>query len=48
MNFVENEHTLNYLKKLPKSKRIDWYEKFPGVNPLAIDLLQRMLKFNPD
>lgn len=47
--FIDNEYTLNYLKRLPKTKNIKWEEKLPpGTNPLAIDLLKKMLRFSPD
>ena len=48
MEFIDNEYTLNYLRRLPKTKNIKWEEKIPNANPLAIDLLKLMLKFSPD
>ena len=46
---MDNEYSLNYLKRLPRSKPIKWEEKLPtGTNPLAIDLLKQMLRFSPD
>lgn len=49
LEFIDNEYTLNYLKRLPKSKNIKWEDKLPpGTNPLAIDLLKQMLRFSPD
>jgi serine/threonine protein kinase len=48
MQFIDNEHTLNYLKRLPKTRPVKWEEKIPGANPLALDLLQKMLRFSPD
>lgn len=48
MEFIDNEYTLNYLKRLPKAKQIKWEEKIPHANPDAIDLLQKMLRFSPD
>lgn len=46
--FVNNEHSLNYIKRLPRKATIKWEEKIPGANPDALDLLARMLSFNPD
>jgi mitogen-activated protein kinase 1/3 len=49
LEFIENEYSLSYLRRLPKTKPIKWEEKLPpGTNPLAIDLLRRMLRFSPD
>ena len=40
LEFITNENTLNYVKKLPKTgKKIKWEEKIPGITPNAIDLL---------
>jgi hypothetical protein len=40
LEFVNNEYSLNYLKKIPRNKDpIKWSEKIPNANPLAIDLL---------
>lgn len=33
--------------QLPKKKGLDFNELFKGVNPLAIDLIKRMLIFDP-
>lgn len=32
---------------MPKKKGIDFKELFKGVNPLAVDLIKQMLKFDP-
>ena len=49
LEFIDNEYTLNYLKRLPKTKNIKWEDKLlMNTNPLAIDLLKQMLKFSPD
>ena len=49
LDFINNEHTLNYVRKLPKPKSpIKWEEKIPNANPHAIDLLLKMLRFSPD
>lgn len=48
-DFINNEFTLNYLRKLPKHKSpVKWEEKIPHANPQAIDLLLKMLRFSPD
>jgi len=47
---VEDTKRFEYLKQLPKKPPISMTEKFPRLNdakPLALDLLQKMLVFNP-
>ena len=47
--FITSEHSLNYLKRLPKKPTIKWEDKIPScTNPLAFDLLSKMLAFSPD
>jgi len=48
LSFINNEHTLSYLKRLPKKCHIKWEEKIPHATPLALDLLQKMLSFSPE
>jgi serine/threonine protein kinase len=38
----------SFLRKLPKKPRISLASKFPKAEPEAIDLLERMLEFNPN
>jgi serine/threonine protein kinase len=38
----------DYLRKLPAKKRQDWNTLFPKASPSAIDLLDRLLTFNPN
>jgi serine/threonine protein kinase len=38
---------LRYLKKMPRVKAIDFDQIFSGAHPYAIDLLRKMLKFDP-
>lgn len=37
----------NYVRSLPIMRRIPFSELFPRANPLALDLLERMLAFDP-
>lgn len=49
LEFINNETSLNYIKKLPKTgKKMKWEEKIPGINHLAVDLLNKLLSFNPN
>lgn len=44
---ISNVRANAYLKKLPKKKKIPWEKTFPKANPQAIDLLDKMLLFDP-
>ena len=36
LGFIDSEYTLNYLRRLPRTRNIRWEEKLPpGTNPLA-------------
>jgi len=47
MKFITNEKALEYIKSLKKQPKIPFTKIFPNANPLAIDLLEKMLAFNP-
>jgi len=47
LKFVTNAHALNYIKTLPKHERIPFSQLYPNANPLALDLLEKMLQINP-
>lgn len=42
-----NENAKRYLKQLPPYRRQSFTEKFPQVNAAAIDLIEKMLTFDP-
>jgi serine/threonine protein kinase len=42
------EKGIKYLKSLPKKERQNLQALFPKANPMAIDLLSKMLHFNPE
>jgi len=44
---VDNVTARNYIAALPKKRALDLAQKFRGSDPLAIDLLQKLLRFNP-
>ncbi|KAK9447945.1 kinase-like domain-containing protein [Limtongia smithiae] len=44
---VRSARAREYIRSLPFKKRVPFSALFPGVNPLAIDLLEKMLTFNP-
>ncbi|KAF3794803.1 Mitogen-activated protein kinase 3 [Nymphaea thermarum] len=46
-DFIDNPRARKYLKSLPFSPGTPLARLYPHANPLAIDLLQRMLVFDP-
>ncbi|OMJ85030.1 hypothetical protein SteCoe_13752 [Stentor coeruleus] len=48
MSFIGNESAKRYIKSLPKRQRVPWSTLYPKANPIALDLLNNMLVFNPD
>jgi serine/threonine protein kinase len=47
MNFISNEKAYAYIKRLKKRPKIPFSEIYPSANPQALDLLEKMLMFNP-
>ncbi|KAK9038054.1 hypothetical protein V6N11_022947 [Hibiscus sabdariffa] len=45
--FIDNPKARRYIKSLPYSRGIHFSHLYPQADPLAIDLLQRMLVFDP-
>ncbi|KAL9272627.1 Mitogen-activated protein kinase 3-like protein [Drosera capensis] len=45
--FVSDPKARNFIKKLPRSYGVDFFRMYPGADPLAIDLLKKMLTFDP-
>lgn len=48
IDFITDENALLYLKSLKKRPKRNFANKFPGSPPEAIDLLEKMLIFNPN
>jgi mitogen-activated protein kinase 1/3 len=46
-DFVTDSKALEYLKSFPLKKSVDLSEIYPAASSEAIDLLSKMLKFNP-
>ena len=42
-----NENAKRYIRQLPLYRRQSFQEKFPQVHPAAIDLVEKMLTFDP-
>uniref|UniRef100_A0A2P2JGW4 Mitogen-activated protein kinase n=1 Tax=Rhizophora mucronata TaxID=61149 RepID=A0A2P2JGW4_RHIMU len=47
LEFIDNPKAKKYIKSLPYSPGMPFLHLYPGAHPLAIDLLQRMLVFDP-
>ena len=47
LSFVKSENARRYLRELPRYEKQSLLEKFPTVPPLALDLVENMLKFDP-
>jgi mitogen-activated protein kinase 1/3 len=46
--FITNQQALDYLKSLPKRSKQNLQMLFPQANPMALDILGKMLAFNPN
>ena len=47
MSYITDPQAIKFINDLPKNKKIGFNQIFPKGNPLAIDLLEKMLCFNP-
>lgn len=47
LEFIDNPKARRYIKSLPYSRGVHLSRLYPVADPLAIDLLQRMLVFDP-
>ncbi|XP_027086884.1 mitogen-activated protein kinase 3 [Coffea eugenioides] len=47
LGFVRHEEAKRYIRQLPRFPRQQLSKVFPHVNPLAIDLVDKMLTFDP-
>lgn len=47
LEFVTSEKARRYLNSLPRTERVSFQQMWPEANPVAIDLLNKMLIFDP-
>lgn len=47
MAFIANPAARRYIQKLPRREKMAWKKVYPKANPTALDLLDKMLAFNP-
>jgi len=48
LNSIINEKARRYLRSLSYKPKIPWARLYPNAHPQALDLLERMLTFNPN
>ncbi|TFJ96182.1 pyridoxamine 5'-phosphate oxidase [Platysternon megacephalum] len=48
LNCIINMKARNYLQSLPQKAKVPWPKLFPKADPKALDLLDKMLTFNPN
>jgi mitogen-activated protein kinase 1/3 len=47
MEFIRNERVKQFIRNLPTRSKVDWRLKFPNVNRECLDLMDKMMRFNP-
>ena len=47
LGYVQSENALRYIRELPRHHKQPLAEKFPHLPPLAIDLIEKMLAYDP-
>lgn len=48
LGFLRSDNARRYVKQLPRYPRQQFSARFPNMSPLAVDLLEKMLVFDPD
>lgn len=48
ISFIGNEQALDFIKSLPKRSKQLWKNLFPDANKMGLDLLTKILAFNPN
>mmetsp|Transcript_35190 Transcript_35190/g.139819 ORF Transcript_35190/g.139819 Transcript_35190/m.139819 type:complete len:105 (-) Transcript_35190:3082-3396(-) len=48
MQHISSDHARRFIASLPNKPRMRFQDLYPGTRPDAIDLLEKMLVFNPD
>lgn len=47
LGFITSKRAVAFIRSLPISPPINWQQQFPAASPQALDLLSRMLQFDP-
>jgi len=48
MLFITNNKALEYIKGMESKKKVPLKHLYPNANPIALDLMEKMLAFNPN
>ncbi|KAL6979556.1 Mitogen-activated protein kinase 6 [Sarracenia purpurea var. burkii] len=48
LGFVRSDNARRYVKQLPRCPKQQFSARFPNMSPLAVDLLEKMLVFDPN
>jgi serine/threonine protein kinase len=48
LGYVQSETALKYIQELPRHAKQPIAEKFPHLAPLAADLIEKMLSYDPE
>jgi len=48
VEFISNEKAYQYIRRLKKKPKVPWKQKFPHASEEGLDLLDKMLAFNPN
>ncbi|KAK2153729.1 hypothetical protein LSH36_288g03036 [Paralvinella palmiformis] len=48
LNCIINDKARGYLQSLPHKPKVPWNQLYPNADPKALDLLDKMLTFNPN
>jgi len=48
LEFIDSEKAKRYMRSLPQCQRVVLGKYYPHSNPLALDLIDKMLQFNPN
>ncbi|KAL3150837.1 hypothetical protein ABBQ32_000591 [Trebouxia sp. C0010 RCD-2024] len=47
LSFINSQKAQQYIKALPKAQRVNFRAMYPDASPKSIDLMERMLQFDP-
>ncbi|KAL3137604.1 Mitogen-activated protein kinase 4 [Trebouxia sp. C0009 RCD-2024] len=47
LTFINSQKAQQYIKALPKAQRVNFRAMYPDASPKSIDLMERMLQFDP-
>ena len=47
LGFLRSDNARKYVKQLPHVEKLPFTQRFPDMSPLAVDLAEKMLVFDP-